>query len=82
MIDDVPGEIDYLIVPIGTGTLAAALSVYFSQMSPKTKIIGVEPSEAAAMSLAYKEKKVARVEKISRFCDGSANAMVSPYGFQ
>jgi len=51
-------------------------------MSPKTKIIGVEPSEAAAMSLAYKEKKVIPLDKISRFCDGSSTAKASPFGYQ
>lgn len=82
IIDDLPCEIDYLIVPIGTGTLAAGLGVYFSQMSPKTKIIGVEPSEAAAMTQAIKEKKISKLEKISRFCDGSAVTRASPLGYE
>lgn len=40
-IEDFPGEIDYLFIPVGAGALAAGIATYFKKMSPKTKIIGV-----------------------------------------
>ena len=42
-------KIDYIFVPIGGGGLASGIGSFFKQMSPKTKIIGVEPAGAAGM---------------------------------
>lgn len=76
-----PCGVDYLFVPIGRGSLAASMAFYFKQIQPKTKIIGVEPTEAAAMTEAFKQDKVCRIDKVSRFCDGSAVAWASNIGF-
>lgn len=43
ILEDMPGSIDYLIMPIGGGGLAGGVSTYFKAMSPQTKIIGVQP---------------------------------------
>lgn len=40
-----PCGVDYLFVPIGRGSLAAAMGFYFNAISPKTKVVGVEPTE-------------------------------------
>lgn len=66
------GAIDYLFVAIGGGGLAAGLGSYFHQISPNTKIIGVEPSGAAAMQAAIKAKKVVTLDEIDPFVDGAA----------
>jgi threonine dehydratase len=42
--------IDYLFVSIGGGGLVSGIGSYFLQVSPVTKIIGVEP--AGALSIA------------------------------
>ena len=36
--------VDYILVPIGGGGLASGIGSFYKQMSPKTKIIGVEPA--------------------------------------
>lgn len=41
MIEDFPGEIDYIYLPVGAGALAAGVSTYCKAMSPNTKIVGV-----------------------------------------
>ena len=48
-----PGELDYLFIPVGGGGLAAGVSAYVKAMSPNTKIIGVETSAAPSMSRAF-----------------------------
>lgn len=65
-------EIDYLVVPIGGGGLIAGLINVFRQISPGTKIIGVEPEGAAAMKAALEEGNVVELENISTFVDGAA----------
>ncbi|MBT8267325.1 MAG: threonine ammonia-lyase [Bacteroidia bacterium] len=65
-------EIDYIFVPVGGGGLAAGLSTYFNQISPKTKIIGVEPLGAPSMSESIKNGKVTTLKQIEKFVDGAA----------
>src|SRR5690606_20891290 len=50
-------DIDYIFIPIGGGGLIAGVGQYFKTHSPKTKIIGVEPTGAPSMSEALKAGK-------------------------
>lgn len=45
ILEDFPlkNKIDYVIFPISTGTLGAAISCYFASLSPETNIVGVSP---------------------------------------
>ncbi len=75
------GEIDYLFVAIGGGGLASGLGSYFKQISPRTKIIGVEPSGAAAMHAALAADQVVDLEQIDPFVDGAAVQRVGEHTF-
>lgn len=55
LLDDTETPIDYLFVPIGGGGLASGVSTVFKQLSPHTKIIGVEPSGAPSMKKLYRK---------------------------
>ncbi|WP_080778528.1 threonine ammonia-lyase IlvA [Chryseobacterium phocaeense] len=74
--------VDYLFVPIGGGGLAAGACIVFEQLSPQTKIIGVEPSAAASMKKALEQGKTVLLEKISRFVDGAAVQKVGELNFE
>ena len=52
ILDDANFEIDYVLVPIGGGGLAAGTISYLKYTSPYTKIIGVEPEGAPSMDQA------------------------------
>ena len=43
ILRDANVKIDYLLMAIGGGGLASGVSTVFKQLSPKTKLIGVEP---------------------------------------
>jgi threonine dehydratase len=75
--------IDYIFVPIGGGGLAAGLGSYIKQISPNTKIIGVEPEGASSMIKSFQEGKVTPLETIDTFVDGAAVLCVGTlnYGF-
>ena len=60
--------LDYIFVPIGGGGLASGLGAYIRQMSPSTKIIGVEPAGAPCMKTAIEKGEVVELEHI----DGAA----------
>ncbi len=64
--------IDYVFVPVGGGGLASGLSSIFKQLSPKTKIIGVEPAGAPSMQKAIEHKKNIKLNNIDKFIDGAA----------
>jgi len=63
---------DYLILPIGGGGLSAGVSTFIKEISPKTKIIGVEPLGAASMTEAFRLGSVVKLDKINTFVDGAA----------
>ena len=64
--------IDYLFVPIGGGGLAAGVGSVFKNISPETKIIGVEPMGAASMKAAIEAKETVTLNEIDTFADGVA----------
>jgi threonine dehydratase len=72
ILRDSTKPIDYLFLAIGGGGLASGLGSFFRQMSPKTKIIGVEPRGAAAMHASREAGKVITLDKIDPFVDGAA----------
>ena len=65
-------DIDYLFVPVGGGGLASGLSTLFKQLSPQTKIIGVEPLGAPSMTESIQNGRVTVLKNIERFVDGAA----------
>ena len=72
LLDKTKDSIDYLIIPVGGGGLAAGLSSVFNTLSPQTKIIGVEPAGAPSFSKSLKEGKRIRLDEIDKFVDGAA----------
>lgn len=74
--------IDYLVLPVGGGGLSAGMSFVFKELSPHTKIIGVEPSGAPAMHKSLEAGKIIKLEKIDKFVDGAAVKVVGQRNFQ
>ena len=81
LLDAFKGPIDYIFVPIGGGGLAAGLITVFSNLSPATKIIGVEPSGAASMKASIDSGVNTSLEHIDRFVDGAAVQRVGDLTF-
>ncbi|MFW6013889.1 MAG: threonine ammonia-lyase IlvA [Candidatus Nanoarchaeia archaeon] len=75
-------EIDYIIVPVGGGGLIAGIGTYIKEVSPKTKIIGVEPKGAASMTEALKHGKPVELETITKFIDGASVKKVGDKSFE
>ncbi len=73
--------IDFLFLPIGGGGLAAGVSSVFSQLSKKTKIIGVEPSGAPSMQTSIQNQSTVELDNIDMFVDGAAVKQVGKLNF-
>lgn len=82
ILADAPGPIDYLILPIGGGGLASGIGSYFKELSPKTKIIGVEPEGAPSMKRSMEEGKLITLDRIDKFVDGAAVQRVGETTFE
>ena len=72
IVDDTDFKIDYLLVPVGGGGLAAGVVSYFSQLSPDTKVIGVEPEGAPSMKTSIDNGFNTELVEIDKFVDGAA----------
>ena len=82
IIQDSIYPIDYLFIPIGGGGLAAGVGSYFKQLSPNTKIIGVEPAGAPSMKASLERGEVVELEEIDKFVDGAAVKRVGDIPFE
>lgn len=69
-------EIDILLVPIGGGGLISGVATLAKQIKPDIKIIGVEPSGAASMVVAFKEGAPTKLKHVDTIADGTAVALV------
>ncbi len=82
IIEDTDSPIDYLFVPIGGGGLLSGVGSYFKQVSPKTKIIGVEPSGAASMKASLDAGEVVTLDEVDKFVDGASVKRVGDVTFE
>ena len=75
--------VDYILVPIGGGGLAAGVSTLAKMLNPKIKVIGVEPAGANCMQESIKVGRVVTLEHINTIADGTAvktpGSLVFPY---
>jgi threonine dehydratase len=79
---DADVKIDYLLLAVGGGGLASGVSCVFRQLSPHTKIIGVEPEGAPAMKKSLESGEVIALESVDKFVDGAAVKRVGDLTFE
>lgn len=65
-------QVDYLLLPVGGGGLAAGVSTVFKRLSPTTKILGIEPEGAPSMQYALNQNEPIALTSIDKFVDGAA----------
>jgi threonine dehydratase len=74
--------VDYIFIPVGGGGLASGLSTIVKQLSPNTKIIGVEPEGAPSMSTSIQKNRIVELKNIDNFVDGAAVRKVGDKTFE
>lgn len=82
ILEQTNAPIDYVFVPVGGGGLASGLSTVFKMLSPKTKIIGVEPLGAPSMKTAFEKNNNVSLKSIDKFVDGAAVQQVGDLTFE
>lgn len=81
ILQDIDQPIDFVFGPIGGGGFLSGLSSLFKQLTPETKIIGVEPEGAASMYTSLKLGKRTQFENMDPFVDGCAVGFPGKYTF-
>ncbi|MCL2717950.1 MAG: threonine ammonia-lyase [Lachnospiraceae bacterium] len=75
--------VDFILVPIGGGGLAAGISVLAKMLNPKIKIIGIEPAGANCLQESLKAGEVVSITDVNTIADGTAvrtpGSVIFPY---
>ena len=74
--------IDAIFVAIGGGGLISGIAAYVKRLRPQTKIIGVEPVDADAMSQSLKLGKRVKLSQVGLFADGVAVRQIGEETFR
>ncbi|MGK2243520.1 MAG: threonine dehydratase [Rhodococcus sp. (in: high G+C Gram-positive bacteria)] len=61
-----------MVVPVGGGGCIAGIATYLHERSPKTSIVGIEPSGAASMTAALVAGGPVTLPDVDPFVDGAA----------
>jgi threonine dehydratase len=69
---------DAVIIALGGGAMATGIGFVMKRLSPKTKIICVQPEGAPAMTLSWRQKKVVTTESMNTIADGVAGRFPIP----
>ncbi len=75
--------VEYILVPIGGGGLAAGVATLSKLLNPKIKVIGVEPAGANCMQSSIAAGKVTTLPSVNTIADGTAvktpGSLIFPY---
>jgi threonine dehydratase len=74
--------LDAVFVPVGGGGLLAGMAAYIRYVWPKTRIIGVEPEDAACLQAALAKGRRVTLPEVGLFADGCAVAQVGKETFR
>ncbi|WP_294947573.1 threonine ammonia-lyase, biosynthetic [Sulfurivirga sp.] len=75
-------RLDAVFVPVGGGGLIAGVAAVLKQVRPQTRIIGVEPEDAACLTEALKAGERVTLDQVGLFADGVAVARVGEIPFR
>ena len=81
MLRQAPSDMDMVFVPIGGGGLIAGIATYLKQITPNTRIIGVEPVDSAAMHDSIQAGELVTLDQVGIFADGVAVKKVGTHTF-
>src|SRR5690349_19077377 len=67
-----PGALDAIFVPVGGGGLISGIAAYVKRVRPSVRVIGVEPTDADAMTRSLKVGHRVKLDHVGLFADGVA----------
>lgn len=74
LLEQLPGEPDLVIIPVGGGGCISGITTYLSERTSNSAVLGVEPAGAASMMAALAAGTPVTLEHVDQFVDGAAVA--------
>ena len=81
IIQELP-TVDYIFAPVGGGGLISGVAALAKMLNPKIQVIGVEPIEAASMSVSLEAGEVVTLDSANTIADGTAVKTVGEKALQ
>ncbi len=81
IVEDLP-DLECVVVGIGGGGLISGVAVAVKALRPSARVVGVEPSGAAAMHLSRRQGSPARLARTETIADGLAAPFVGVRNFE
>lgn len=72
ILEQLDGEPDLVIVPVGGGGCIAGITTYLAERTTNTAVLGVEPAGAASMIAALAAGGPVQLDHVDQFVDGAA----------
>ncbi|PKM88731.1 MAG: threonine dehydratase [Firmicutes bacterium HGW-Firmicutes-12] len=82
IMNDMEDELHFVFGAVGGGGLMSGVGTYIKNISPKTKIIGVEPLGASSMKKSLDSNELVTLDTIDKFVDGAAVKRVGEITFR
>jgi threonine dehydratase len=76
MYEDLP-DVDVVVVPIGGGGLISGIATAFAELSPETRIVGVQASGAATVPRSLDKGIPQTLDSVDTIADGIATGGIS-----
>jgi threonine dehydratase len=77
-----PAPIDAIFVPVGGGGLIAGIAAYVKRISPRTRVVGVQPVDSNAMERSIAAGRRVTLPHVNIFADGVAVKQVGKETFR
>lgn len=81
ILEQCPTRPDAIFVPVGGGGLLAGIAAWVKAHSPQTRIIGVEPDDAACLAAAMAAGQPVTLPQVGLFADGVAVKRIGEHTF-
>ncbi|SDB90059.1 L-threonine ammonia-lyase [Pelagirhabdus alkalitolerans] len=82
ILETMDEPISHIFMTIGGGGLISGVGSYVKSISPKTKIIGVEPAGAASMQASFESKQLTKLDYVDKFVDGASVKQVGTLTYE
>lgn len=82
LLQQMPVEVDLVVLPVGGGGLAAGVASVLKEVRPNVRVLGVEPEDSNAMQRSLKAGKPIVLDRVGIFADGVAVKRVGDHTFR